>query len=180
MVTGVAIKNNDGQTVKLTGLLQNITSSKQLETTLRQTVSNLMASETRYRKLFENNPSPMFIWDFKTLQIIDCNEEALSLYGYSKEELLSLTIKDIRPEEDIPLIEELTKSEESFGRVHKKVWRHKKKNGDIVFVYIVGHLFENNGRKVSLVSLNDVTKKIKVEKPCKQVKLNTNRFLTTV
>src|SRR5665647_3034388 len=39
-------------------------------------------SEKKYKYLFENNPSPMFIWDFETLQIIDCNEEALLKYGY--------------------------------------------------------------------------------------------------
>lgn len=73
LVTGIAIKNSNGEILKLTGLLQNITSNKQLETMLRQTVTELKVSEQKYKQLFENNPSPMFIWDFKTLQIIDCN-----------------------------------------------------------------------------------------------------------
>jgi len=43
---------------------------------------------------FAKKTSPMFIWDFETLQIIDCNEEALLKYGYLREEFLQLTFGD--------------------------------------------------------------------------------------
>lgn len=176
LAVGVAIKNAENKPIKLTGLFQNITSSKQLETMLRQNVSDLMVSESRYKSLFENNPSPMYIWDFKTLKIVDCNEEALMLYGYTREEFLTLTLKEIRPVEDIHLIEELTRSEEAYGRIHKRVWRHKKKNGDIIYLHIVGHLFDYNGRRVSLVSLSDVTDKIKAEEALKESETRYKSF----
>ncbi|MGH9338174.1 MAG: PAS domain-containing protein [Acidobacteriota bacterium] len=35
------------------------------------------------------------------------NNAAVSQYGYSREEFLSMTIKDIRPEEDVPALEEI-------------------------------------------------------------------------
>ena len=65
----------------------------------------------------------MFIWDFETLNIIDCNEEALLKYGYTREEFLQLNIRDIRPKEDIALINATVESEIEYGQVHKKVWR---------------------------------------------------------
>jgi PAS domain S-box-containing protein len=176
LAVGIAIKNADNKPIKLTGLFQNITSSKQLETMLRQNVSDLMASESRYKKLFENNPSPMYIWDFKSQKIVDCNEEALLLYGYTREEFLSLSLKDIRPREDIYLLEALTHSEESYSRIEKKIWRHKKKNGDIIYLHIVGHLFNYNGKKVSLVSLNDFTEKIRAEEALKESETRYKSF----
>jgi PAS domain S-box-containing protein len=121
--------------------------------------ASLVESEKKYKYLFENNPLPMFIWDFETLQIIDCNEEALMKYGYTRNEFLQLTIKDIRPVEDIPIIEEEAKTEEVYGNIHKKVWRHKRKNGELMFMEVSGHLLDYHGKRASLVMLNDVTDK---------------------
>ena len=127
------------------------------------TQTALKSSEEKYRELFENNPAPMYIWDFETLQIIDCNVEALIKYGYTREEFLKLSIKDIRPAEDIPLIEEATRSEEEYAAIHKKVWRHKTKNDELLYMNITGHIFDYNGRKSVLTMAIDVTAKLKAE-----------------
>ena len=123
----------------------------------------LIESEKLYKNLFENSPAPMFIFDFETLQIIDCNDETLLKYGYSKEEFLQLTIKDIRPIEDIERIEKVVESEEIYGQIHKNIWRHKKKNGEIMFMDISAHLFNFRNRRMSLVMLMDVTEKLNIE-----------------
>ena len=117
----------------------------------------LLESFNRYKYLFENNPAPMFIFDFKTLQIIDCNTEALHNYGYEREEFLQLTLKDIRPEEDIPYLLDFTRSEEAFGMIKRLTNRHIKKSGEIMLVEVVGHLIELSGKKVGLVQIKDVT-----------------------
>ncbi len=127
----------------------------------------LRESEEKYKYLFENNPAPIFIWDFETLQIIDCNEEAILKYGYSREEFLKMNIKQIRPEEDIPLIEKVTQTPETYGKVHNQVWRHKKKNGDIIIVEVNGHLFTFNNRLASIVHINDITEKFKAQQEMK-------------
>jgi PAS domain S-box-containing protein len=121
------------------------------------------ALEQQYKYLFDNNPAPMFIWDFETLEILDCNEEAAIKYGYTREEFLKLTLRDVRPQEDIDMINAATLNEESYGRIHKKVWRHFKKNGEIIFAEVTGHLIEFNHKRASLVIVNDVTDRYKTE-----------------
>ncbi len=121
----------------------------------------LQDSNNKYKYLFDNNPLPLFIFDFETLKIIDCNTESLILYGYSREEFLQLTIKDIRPKEDIALILETTESESSYGEIHKKVWRHLKKNGELMYVEVTGHLLDYNDRRSSLALINDITEQKK-------------------
>ena len=54
-----------------------------------------------YQRLFEANPVPMWIYDLQTLGFLDVNEVACQKYGYSREEFLAMTIRDIRPPEDI-------------------------------------------------------------------------------
>src|SRR5215471_9948188 len=45
--------------------------------------------------LFESVPQPLIVYDEDTLRILAVNEAAISTYGYSKNEFLSLTITDI-------------------------------------------------------------------------------------
>jgi PAS domain S-box-containing protein len=132
--------------------INDITLRKQVEQDLR-------ISEKKYKTLFEDNPLPMLIWDFETRNIIDCNEEAILKYGYTREEFLQLSIREIRPKEDFDLIDSAIANESVYGQIHKRVWRHLKKNGELMLMEVTGHLMDYNGRRVSLVLLNDVTER---------------------
>lgn len=123
----------------------------------------LRESEARYRDLFENNPNPMWIYDVETLRIVSVNEMAVHHYGYSREEFLSMTIADIRPEEDLPrLFANIGARADVIQR--SKGWRHRKKNGDLIDVEIVSHsLPEINGKKQRLVVVIDVTERRQTE-----------------
>jgi len=151
--TIVPFLDDRGKPYKYIGIRFDITEKKKNEAVLTE-------SEKKYKHLFENNPLPLLIWDFETLQIIDCNTEAILKYGYSREEFLNLTIKDIRPVEDVPLIEKLVRDELTYGEIHRRIWRHKKKNGEIMFMNITGHLMDYNGRRVSLALSHDITESL--------------------
>ena len=62
----------------------------------------LKKSEEEYRLLFKGNPCPMWLCDQKTLKFLAVNDAAVRHYGYSREEFLSMTAKDIRPPRDVP------------------------------------------------------------------------------
>jgi PAS domain S-box-containing protein len=128
----------------------------------------LHESEERYRHLFIDNPSPMFIWDFETYKIVECNKKALEKYGYSKEEFIGKSILDIRPIEDIELIKWVSSNEEIYGRPHNRRWRHLKKDGTLMYVEVSGNIINYKGRKSSFVAVNDVTEKVKTEELLKQ------------
>jgi PAS domain S-box-containing protein len=145
------------------------TNTKWLYATLRDSTSNILAqneienSRKKYKYLFDNNPSALFIFEFETLQIVDCNYEALELYGYTREEFLKLTIRDIRPAEDINLIDTATENENTYGEIHKETWRHQKKNRDIIYAEITGHLIDYEGKRCSIALINDITEKKKAD-----------------
>lgn len=120
-------------------------------------------SEQRYRYLFNNNPMPLFIFDFSTYNIIKANDAAVKKYGYSLQEFLSLNIIDIRPAEDINLLKKILKDENSYNQ-QNEIWRHLKKNGELMYMQITGNLIDYKGRRCVLALLDDVTEKIKAEK----------------
>ena len=118
--------------------------------------------EESFHYLFMENPSPMLIWDFTTLKFVECNTETLKLYGYTREEFLQLSITDIRPPEDIPLILEASKNEQAYRNI-KKRWRHLKKNGEVMCMEIKSSIINFRGSRSALVHLNDITAKVNAE-----------------
>lgn len=119
-------------------------------------------NEARYRYMFHSNPQPMWIFDIETLAFLEVNEAAIEHYGYTEEEFLSMTIKDIRPEDQIDkLMNSLELNEFQINQSGE--WKHIKKNGEVIFVEIVSHLVIHNDRKARHVLINDITERKKTE-----------------
>ena len=58
--------------------------------------SELRQSERQYRLLFQGNPHPMWVFDLETLVIVEVNESAITHYGFSQQEFLTMTLVDLR------------------------------------------------------------------------------------
>src|ERR1700694_1072512 len=134
---------------------------KEAEDTLRQ-------SETEYRLLFDSNPLPMWVFERKTLKFLAVNETASRQYGFSSQEFLTMTIADLGPEEDIPALLEATATR-SQGLQEATTWRHRKKNGAIMDVEIVGHTLDFRGVEAELIAARDVSEHIKAEETAKRL-----------
>ncbi|MCO5250434.1 MAG: PAS domain S-box protein [Candidatus Kapabacteria bacterium] len=116
----------------------------------------------KYEYMFVHNPQPMWIFDIETLNFLEVNEAAINHYGYSREEFLSMTLKDIRPEEDIDLlikkIEETRDTHNSSGG-----WRHLKKNGELIEVDIYAYTVSFHDKNARHVTINDITERSRAE-----------------
>ncbi len=127
-----------------------------------------------YRLLFERNPLPMWVFDVKSLYFLAANDAALQHYGYSRNEFLRMTIKDLSPPEDAPaLLEELrrmTSATESIG-----IWRLLKRDGTRVDVEVRGNEIDFDGHRARLILANDITDRLHAER-----RLRTMYAVTTV
>lgn len=122
----------------------------------------LLESEENYRFLFENNPLPMWIYDLETLAFLKVNEAAIEHYGYSREEFMGMTIREIRPAEDVPaLLQNIARVTQGID--HAGTWRHCKKDGTIILVDIISHLVQFAGRQAELVVSIDITRRMEIE-----------------
>lgn len=128
---------------------RDITESKEAEKILKE-------SEKKYRMLFNSNPHPMWVYDLETLSFLAVNDSAVNKYGYSRAEFMQMSIRDIRPKEDINrLLQNIEKSKN--GLEESGVWRHVKKDGSIIFVEINSHFLEYEGRSAQVVLAHDIT-----------------------
>ncbi|HPT04489.1 MAG TPA: PAS domain S-box protein, partial [Bacteroidales bacterium] len=126
----------------------------------------LKQSEAKYRYMFSNSPQPMWIFDVETLAFLEVNTAAVRHYGYSVEEFLSMTIGNIHPEEEMT---GLQKDIQLAGKNdnYRGEWKHRKKNGEIIFVEITSFSVDYNGREARHVVVNDITERHLAERQIK-------------
>ena len=148
----------NGEVVELQAVGRDITQRKQIE-------QQLLESERRYRLLFESNPQPMWVFDNQTLRFLAVNDAAVIQYGYTRDEFLGMSIKDIRPAEDVPaLFHHKAHPIDGFGGYDDSCrWRHRRKDGTILDVEITWHTLEFDGRPAKLVLSQNITVRRRAE-----------------
>lgn len=127
----------------------------------------LQKSEEQYRLLFDSNPQPMWVYDEETLAFLAVNDAALRHYGYSRDEFLTMTVRDVHPSEENQAIEEYIATAARQGEregVHSlRIWKHRKKDGALIDVEIAVSPIAFRGRKARLKLATDVTEKKRLE-----------------
>ncbi|WP_243304112.1 PAS domain-containing hybrid sensor histidine kinase/response regulator [Geothrix oryzisoli] len=115
-----------------------------------------MSSFDAFQELFRRHPVPMWIYDLETLKFLEVNEAACQTYGYDRSAFLALTLRDIRPPEDVRLLEgNVAQGRPPFQR--SGTWRHITRTGRILQVEITSHALPFEGREAALVMARDVT-----------------------
>jgi PAS domain S-box-containing protein len=130
---------------------RDITERKQAEELLRE-------SDERHRKLFDNNPHPTWVFDRETLRFLAVNVAAVRKYGYSRDEFLAMTLKDIRPPEDVPAMIETVKAL-GDGTENSGAWRHRLKDGTIIDTENTSYALTFLGRPARVVVAVDITQR---------------------
>jgi len=119
------------------------------------------ASEERDRQLFLAHPVPMWVYDLESLRFLDVNNAAVHHYGYSRDEFLAMTIEDIRPAEDLPVLREsVDQSRRDGGYERSRAWRHRTKAGELIWVNIDSNELVFEGRAARVVTAYDVTDRL--------------------
>ncbi|GAB1372451.1 hypothetical protein MASR1M45_25130 [Candidatus Kapaibacterium sp.] len=120
----------------------------------------LNEQKNSFSLLFLHNPAPMWIYEINTLRFIEVNDAAIKKYGFTREEFLKMTLKDIRPSDEVPkLVENLIEHTEDYQISFN--WKHRTKSGDVIFVDVYSHSVIFNEIAARHVMIVDITEKKK-------------------
>lgn len=168
--SAVPIRNEMGAITNAVTVSVDITQRKQAEEDLR-------ASEERYRRLFESNPHPMWVFDVETLDFVTVNRAALAHYGYSYDQFLGMKLADILFPEDMPAFESILA--EGIEKIFPpRVWRHQKKDGTLINVEVIAYPLLFAGRQCKLTLATDVTERLRVEEEIHQLNIQLEQRVT--
>lgn len=148
--------------VTVTGVLLYMFSSR-LQSDIEDKEESKNIANQEFEKLFRKNPNVMFVYDMATYRFIEVNDRMIRKYGYSRDELMKMTIKDLHPEEEIKMIKD---DVESVGTEFNlsSGWTHITKNGERLEVEVSAYPLDYQGKKAELVLIMDITEKVKTER----------------
>jgi PAS domain S-box-containing protein len=123
---------------------------------LAESQTELLASLSRYRELFEASPDPMWVYDFDTLSFLAVNDEAVTRYGWSEAEFRTMSLADLLDAADVPLLLARFRRPGPGPSVPGE-WRHRTKRGAHLWVEVSAQSIEFEGRRAGLAVARDVT-----------------------
>ncbi len=128
----------------------------------RRATEELKASAAQYRLLFDSNPHPMWAFDNHSLRFLTVNQAAIDHYGYSRDEWAQMTLLDIRPSSEIAALQKWRAAGNASGKSFA-LWRHRKKNGELIDVEVSADDLIFDGKAARLVLAHDVTERMRAE-----------------
>ncbi len=131
------------------GIDRDVTESRKSADVIRE-------SQRRYQQLFEASPAPLIVYEIQSLNVLEANPAALTLYGFSREEFLALTVRDIRDRgEGVPAA--TGPPEGVAGEEQDGLCSHRTRDGSLIRVEIRSHRVDWRGHSATLMMIHDIT-----------------------
>jgi len=135
----------------------------------KQALSALKESENRYRLLFELESDAIFLIDNKTGHILEANEAAAQMYGYTRDELTNKKNTDLSAEPTDTRKVTTTTQPKADQIIKIPLRYHRKKDGTVFPVEITGRFFLTKGRSVHIAAIRDITERLQSEEQMKNL-----------
>src|SRR5579863_10543845 len=144
-------------------LCQDVTERNRATAELVQAREQLARTAAEHQLLFERNPQPLLVYDSHTLRIVAVSDAATASMGYTREELMELTLFDIAPEEDhAPMrvfLDSHPPGSERLGLQLARPRHHLAKDGTIIDVEVTSDDLVLGGRACRVCLCLDVTER---------------------
>ncbi len=121
----------------------------------------LADSEARYRQLFEQNPTPVLVYDRSSLRLLAVNEAFIGHYGYSRAEALALTVPELYPAEEKQALLEMIPA--LAGLAYVGEWHHIRKDGSPFAIEVHSHDIKYEGSRARIAVITDISARKQME-----------------
>lgn len=145
------------------GLLFVLTTSVIIYFVTNAGYRRLTRQELDYKRLFDESPHPIIVYDTETLKIVAANHVFFAKYGYTLQETVNLTIADLSlPENKQAAIQAL--KEARYRPVSDSgIWPTRNKAGEVVYISITSYSSTFRGKPVRMVIVTDIGAELKAK-----------------
>ncbi len=150
------IAGADGVATHYVAIKEDITDRKRAEAALRE-------SEERFRDLFDLESDTILLLETDSGRILQANQAASELYGYSVEELLTMRNVDLSAEPDKTLETARAGTGQPDSVVQVPTRLHRKRDGTVFPVDMNLRFFQRGGQPYYLAAIRDVTERLRAE-----------------
>ena len=140
-----------------------------------QRVTQLSSSEQRFRRFFSHNSSVLMLIDPTTGAIVDANDTAVHFYGYTRTQLLSLTINSINTLSADQVRQAMQRAHDTPASTFN--FQHRLASGAVRDVEVHTTQIDIDGRDLLFSIVHDVTARVLVEKQLVQSEANIRSVL---
>ncbi len=130
---------------------------------LSERKKELKKSESRFRQMFDSSHDSIFLVDVASNTIVDTNEKSRRMLGYTSEELRSVSISDVHPEE-MKELQSFADEVKKHGISRTDVLTCRTKSGELIPVEITATPMEIDDRKCMLVLAHDIRDRVRAER----------------
>ena len=141
---------------------EDITQRYHAEKALTEAKSNAERAEASFRLLFEENPLPMWVADVNTLEFLAVNAATCRHYGYSREQMLSMTAEALRVPEEVEILRREFRQNKGM-QTAGDTRRHVTADGRVIEVAIEARPLRYNGRDACIAVAFDMTDRKRAE-----------------
>jgi len=146
--------NKAGQAIWMCGTIQDITEQKQIETALQK-------SEQKFRTFFNNSNDPTLIYDLDGT-ILEVNDIVCEFTGYSRDELLTMSIMDLDSSEYASNVTDNIKQlQKGIRSIFESVAICK--DGTPIPIELSNRIIEYDGKPAVLSTSRDLTERKQAE-----------------
>ena len=145
----------------------------------KRSESDVREAETRYRLLFNSSPLATWVYDSETLRVLAVNQAAITQYGYEKEEFLALSVPALYAETERDALTETLKPGGEPAR-DAKVWKHCRKDGQLLDAQITTKPLRYRDRDARLVIAEDITARLHTERMLKRIGKRLSNILESI
>ncbi|OGW43874.1 MAG: hypothetical protein A2Y66_04170 [Nitrospirae bacterium RBG_13_41_22] len=134
----------------------------------RLTEAEIMASEEKFRMIFDNANDGILLADTESKKFHFANVTICHMLGYSQEEIKNMGVMDIHPEKDIPyIIEQFEKQIRKEIEVAQDL-PMKRKDGSVFYADVNSSPVEIEGKRYLLGIFRDITERKQAEEMIKK------------
>ena len=153
-----AVRNGlfSGSIIKLAGephwltVMQDITERKQAEEALRE-------SQEKFKSIFDDAIDGILLADIRSQMFVDCNKKTCEMLGYSHDEIKSLGVMDIHPQEDLPyVIEQFEKQAKGELTLARDI-PTERKDGSVFYADFNSSRMKLAGKDILMGIFRDIT-----------------------